>query len=837
MDTESKPTPTRVRKKWILLCVAATLVGGWAWVSRSRSEMASLCDRAVFEMRDQIERRLQQEIDEAARAEQWERSEAWQQQDATARDKRFKWTSVVNASTRAMFNQTAISNSDLFTNVGHRSGDAHADVAHEFWSFRRLHPVQPPTVVGTAWGFNPIDQFIFARLAAAGLAPNASASRRVLARRLWFDMNGLPPSEKQIDEFVDSTDEDAYEQLVEQLLNNSGFGERWGRVWLDLARYADSNGYEEDELRPNAYPYRDFVIWAMNNDLPFDTFLHWQIAGDELAADNPMAVAATGFLTAAPLNTFIPQESERLDELDDITSTIGRSMLGLTVGCARCHDHMYDPISTDEYYGLIAVFSETRRTQSYLVPDGGKEFRKWFDPVDVRQKEIRKLLHARIKEDNISDLDYFTDEEKDILRLPLDPDNEEQDRLISLCKRCLLITEIHIDNASEPLPKDQARYDELVKEIDELEAKLPPRPPMGLTLTGSAVSQTYVLEGGDLNCQTEKIGPRFLSAVTPGHPKWTDDTWKQWAPGNGHSVPLRPRSALAKWMTNIETGSGSIVARVIVNRLWQNHFGTGLVTTASDFGSEGAPPSHPELLEWLANELVEHDWSLKHIHRLIVTSATYRQSGAIDERKESVDPENRLVGRRVPRRMTAEMIRDTLLSVAGNLNHDMYGPGVQPPIPRDAVYNTQEDPEDTWPCDFAADRPAVWRRSVYVMLKRTVPIPILDLYDAPDASFSCDDRKTTTVPTQALALWNSPFVTKQARRLAERILRSANTEEEQVQQLFRWALSRSANQEEVDAAVGFLHQGIQLAPSLQQKKYLTDLCHVVLMSNEFFYID
>ncbi|MCH7728705.1 MAG: DUF1553 domain-containing protein, partial [Planctomycetes bacterium] len=610
-----------------------------------------------------------------------------------------------------------------------------------------------------------------------------------------------------------------------------------GRIWLDLARYADSNGYEEDELRPNAYPYRDFVIWANNVDLPFDRFLRWQIAGDELAADNPLAVAATGFFTAAPFNTFIPQESERFDELDDMVSTMSRAMLGLTVGCARCHDHMYDPISTNEYYGLVAIFSETSRHQSYLVPDGGAEYRQWFDPVDERRQEINRILKARIKEDNISKLDYFTEEEKDLLRQPIDPNNLEQDRLISLCERCLLITDASISDDLEPLPKDRERYDVLQAELQQLERLLPASPPMGLTLTGSAVSRTHVLDGGNLNRKKEEVGPGFLAAVTVGRSASDDDHWKTWVASSCDGETPKPRSALAYWMTDVEYGAGAIVARVIVNRLWQHHFGKGLVRTSSDFGNAGIPPSHPELLDWLARELVDHNWSLKHIHRLIVTSATYRQSSSLTAEKNRTDPENRLVGRHVPQRITAEMMRDAILFTAGNLNRDMYGPGVKPPIPRDAVYNTQQDPEDTWPSDYDADRPALWRRSIYVMLKRTIPVPMLRLFDAPDGSFSCHDRKVTTVPTQALALWNAPFVIEQSKRLAERIINVATAHDEQVQQLYMLTMSRAPTEPELAATVEFLRRHGGPNTRAQQKQRLAELCHVLYMSNEFFYID
>lgn len=823
------------------LCVAVcmvTLCGiqAFRWL-RDYQQAQGIYDQLVLAKQSDILKRSHAEALAKAEQDRIERVLEREEIDSDARKERLQWTNVIEDVTFAKVSQT-VPIVEVSQEVSKLSSSRdRSDGETEFWSFQRLNPVHPPEVDQESWCLNPIDRFILASLESAGLSPNKSANKQVLGRRLNFDMIGLPPRPEEIESFVESTDPDAYGQLVDRLLADPGFGERWARVWLDLARYADSNGYEEDELRPYAYPYRDFVIWAMNVDLPFDVFTRWQIAGDELEADNPMAVAATGFFTAATLNTFFPQESERFDELDDMVSTMGSVMLGLTVGCSRCHDHLYDPIPTSEYYGLIAIFTETSRTHSYLIPDGGKEYRQWFDPVDKRQKELDQMQKSRIKEDNISELDYFTEEEKNLLRLPIDPDNLEQARLISLCERCLLITNEHLSDDFEPLPKDRNRYDQLMAELEKLEALLPTRPPIGLTLTGSSASKTHVLAGGDLKRKKEEVGPGFLSAITVGSSQWNENVWKAWSATGRENESLKPRSALSHWLTNVDHGGGALVARVIVNRLWQHHFGNGLVRTSNDFGSEGEAPSHPELLDWLANELIEHNWSLKHIHRLIVTSATYRQSTELSEKKKRIDPENHLLARHMPQRITAEMMRDSMLFTAGNLNSDMYGPGVKPPIPRDAVYNTQDDPEDTWPCDYEADRPALWRRSIYVMLKRTVPVPLLQLFDAPDGSFSCDKRKTTTVPTQALALQNSTFVIEQSKRLAERIFTTELSHEEHVQQLFKLTFSREPTNQEIAATVNFLQQNDDIDNPSGQKQKLAELCHVLFMSNEFFYID
>ncbi|MBT6493553.1 MAG: DUF1553 domain-containing protein, partial [Planctomycetaceae bacterium] len=714
----------------------------------------------------------------------------------------------------------------------------------QFWSLRPLRSVVPPAVVDDHWSSNPIDKFILSKLRQVGLEPNAAASRRVLARRLWFDLIGLPPTPEDIDSFIGDGSPDSYRQLVDQLLANPSFGERWGRVWLDLARYADSNGYEEDELRPHAYTYRDFVIWAMNNDLPYDDFIRWQVAGDELEPQIPLAVAATGLMTAGPYNTFIPQESERYDELDDMVSTLLSTSLGLTVGCARCHDHFYDPIPTRDYYGLVAVFKEASRHQSYLVEDEGQEYRRWADPVNRRREEIKRILKERIKEDNISDLDYFTDEEKDLLRQPIDPDNQEQARLISLCKRCLLIEDYHLNDELEPLPRDRKRYDELVAEIEALKPTLPEKPPVGLTLKGSSVAKVHVLHRGSLKRKGEEVGPGFLTVASRGRPVWDDDAWKQWAPHDSQTSPPTPRAALAYWLTDTKDGPGVLLARVLVNRLWQHHFGVGLVRTPSDFGAQGESPSHPDLLEWLATELIESGWSLKHIHRSIVTSSTYRQGASTNRLKMASDSDNRLLSRRRPQRLTAEMLWDSMLAAGGNANRTMYGPGVMFPIPEDVVFHTQEDVEDTWPTDVDSERPALRRRALYLLQKRTIPIPTMQLFDAPSAGFSCDRRKLTTVPTQMLALWHAPFVRRQAQRLARRVWdRTANvTDEEErrhaiIHQVFLRTIQRLPSADETRMSLAFLNDSRREDCETPQIAPLAGLCQVMFMSNEFIHVD
>lgn len=746
------------------------------------------------------------------------------------------WVRVITE-TSLSFPSNEVTSERVATRFERSSEDESHNGKKDYWAFRRLQVVSPPPVLNEDWIRNPIDRFILAQLEQHGVKPTQEASRRVLGRRLWFDLIGLPPEPAQIASFADDHREEAYDRLVDRLLADRGFGERWGRTWLDLARYADSNGYEEDELRPFAFTYRDFVIAATNADLGFDRFVKWQIAGDEIAPNNPLAVAATGFLTAPPLNTFLPQESERRDELDDIVSTIGVSMLGLTIGCARCHDHRYDPISTSDYYRMIAIFEKTQRTHSFLAADGGAAYEQQAAPLEKRRRRIKEMRVKCIVEDRLADLD-FSEAEKDVIRRPLDSNNQQQLRLLSQCMRCLMIDPSDLIGDFEPLPADREEYEQLRNEIFQIARTLPPAPPKGLTISGSEISTTHVLDGGDLKRPRRQVGPGFVSVLTKktkGRPKSSDDAWKTWAAGGG--TP-RPRTALANWITDTERGAGALVARVIVNRLWQHHFGHGLVRTPNDFGSHGDRPTHPELLEWLACELVDNHWSLKTIHRLIVTSATYRQGVATSPRLLAADPTNARFGRRQPLRLTAEMYRDALLQVGGTLNRNMYGPAVIPPIPKEAIFQTQKSKQETWPAE-SADSPNVARRAIYMLTKRTIPIPLLQLFDGPEGSFPCGKRKTTTVPTQALAILNSPFVRDQAAKLADRAdsTEGASSDEGWLRQVYLCALARLPRSDEENLALAFLQGESQMPAESDQRQRRVDFCHALLMSNEFLYID
>jgi hypothetical protein len=718
-----------------------------------------------------------------------------------------RWSSLIDATTRKMLASDTFSVS---------TPTFHADIPERFeghWASQSLQRTTVPPC-NNPNARNPIDHFIEAKLQTANESLGALADNQHLTRRLHLSIIGMLPEESELRSLPPITADEA-DSMVDRLLQSRHFGEHWAQYWLDLARYADSNGYEEDEIRPQSYVYRDFVIWALNHNLPWDQFLRWQIAGDELQYENPLAVAATGFLTAAPYNTFMPQESERFDELDDIVSTVGSAMLGVSVGCARCHDHPYDDIAIDEYYSLVSIFRNTQRKNGYLDQIAGEPFRD----VDLWKEEVHEILLDSARDDNIEDLD-LTDDEKAILKLPLDPTNKEQLRLLSMCDRCLMVDDSYIDEDSEPAERDRERYELLVEKIDAAMEVLPTAPLRGLVIKGSDVTKIPVLWGGSLFQPGDKVGPRFPGAFAIASSPDIHKAWQSWDPNN--SSP-KPRSAFAHWITDLQAGAGSLAARVAVNRVWLHYFGLGLVDTPSNFGREGSEPSHPKLLEWLACELVDSGWNIRHIHRLILCSATFRQAS---QRDDNVARD--LFHRWWPQRMTAEMFRDSLLQLSGLYNDRMYGPAFHPPIPRAAILNRHEDdPDETWPT-VVIERPEIHRRSIYILKKRTNPLPFLQLFDSPGGLISCPQRQDTTVPTQSLALWNDSVMRMQAQQIAARAFADSKYHlEPAIQRLFLRLLGRNADQQEVERIEEFLNQGNELG----------DFAQVLLMSNEFWYFN
>jgi mono/diheme cytochrome c family protein len=870
--------------------------------------------------------------------------------------------------------------------------------ARQFWSFEPLARAGAPAVNDGGWSRTPVDRFIFARLQTAGLTPNPRASKQALIRRAYFDLVGLPPTPEAVEAFLMDDSPEAYAHLVDKLLASPHHGERWARHWLDLARFAESHGFEHDYDRPSAYHYRDFVIEALNRDLPFDTFVKWQIAGDEYEPENPLALKATGFLAAGVHSTQITKsevEKHRYDEMDDKLSTLTTAFLGLTVGCARCHDHKYDPIPQRDYYRLLSTFTTTVRSEIdlNLDPQGYKQAKANFDKAHapyesaVRQYEAEELPKRIAEWEQGVKLDTITWEtlephemkSKEGATLTRASDgsilatgnNAKFDtytftarttlakihavRLEALAHPSLVkggpgragngnfaLTDFRVEIAGpkgdkavpvkfataratfeqKGLPvqaaidndaksawaidpafgKDNAAVFELaapekatqlvftlkfenndghnlgrlrlsVSGVKAPDLAGPGIPAKVRELLGIAASQrsaaqtatalnwyrtidagwralngkreehlakapqaatvkclvateglpavrlhtqgedffpeTFFLRRGDPD-NKEGVAPQgFLQVLMP-----SADAVPQWQspPPSGWRTSYR-RRALAEWLTDTEKGAGRLLARVIVNRLWQHHMGRGIVATPSDFGIRGERPTHPELLDYLAAELIKGGWRLRPIHKLIMTSAVYQQGAQVDAAKTKLDRDNKLWWRFPARRLEAEVIRDTLLAVSGQLDDKMFGPGT---------------------LDEASKR-----RSIYFTVKRSKLVPMMVIFDAPEALGGMAERPTTTIAPQALHLLNSPQVRQCARAFARRVAPADTTPvADAVRHAYRIALAREPSETEALDAQAFLQQQMATyAPDRRRDAALTDFCQVLMCLNEFIYVD
>jgi cytochrome c553 len=592
-----------------------------------------------------------------------------------------------------------------------------------YWAYQPVKRPAVPAVKEKAWVRNPIDAFILAKLEGKDLAAASPADRLALARRLYYDVIGLPPTPEEIDAFIGDKADDAYERLIDKLLDRPQYGEKWARHWLDIVRYAETNGFEFDQPKPFAWRYRDYVINAFNKDKPYDQFLREQIAGDLLDPVTPESLIATGYYRLGQWDSGVADRLlQKYDVLDGIVSTTSQAFLGMSIGCARCHDHKKDPIPHRDYYRLLAFF--------HNITDAGTKglTRKIGDPpIDVLS----------------------------------------------------------------------------VKEF------------------GSA--PTYVHLRGNPRATGDSVKTGFPEVLSDG---------KDAKPG---------RLAFADWLTDARN---PLTARVMMNRLWQHHFGRGIVPTPNDFGKLGEPPTHPELLDWLAAEFMHpapprgegqgvRGWSIKRMHRLILASNAYRMSSKATDHALRVDPANTLFWRFNMRRLSSEEVRDSILAVSGKLNLKMAGPSIYPPIPKEVLAG-QSKPGNGWrvsPPEEAS------RRSVYIFVKRSLQVPILTQFDQADTDASCPVRFTTTVPTQALGMLNGEFTNEQASFFAQRLLKDAPEGlEAQVRRAVRLTTGRNPSPDEVKADMAFV-QRLRDQSKLSEQEALRFLCLVMLNANEFIYLD
>ncbi len=886
----------------------------------------------------------------------------------------------------------------------------------QFWSFRPLRPVAPPADVQSPWVRNAIDQFVLEKLQAAQLTTNSIADRRRLMRRAYFDLIGLPPSPEEAASFIADTDEFAYERMIDRLLDSPHYGERWARHWMDIARFGESHGYEQDYDRPHAFHYRDFLIKALNADMPFDRFVQLQIAGDELEPENSLALMATGFLGAGVFPTQLTEaefETSRYDELDDMVNTLGNAILGLSIGCARCHAHKFDPISSMDYYRLLANFATTIRSeidvdldpeenlrlkheyelklaaaqrslgdfernelqvelQNWLVEfepnkrdestwsslaidevqaSGKKIFKKLKDQSYVAQgavpakQTIVVTAHSKGQAIGALRLEALTDDafpkrgpgradngnfvvtglsmqvidanSKPLKQIEMvaarathqqnaqnlgvaavldnDPNsgwavdgggigNDQAavfdlaqsvrlaaDQRLQISIRCehpngkhilgrfrlSVAAQVDLPASVGPveIPIDvrdalqrlkmvwdisgqdyslakgwfssyHEPYARLKKAVAELLNDGPPQklskvqvsteglPHMPHHADGRGFPHFYpnvfYLNRGDVHQKKESVQAGFLQILS--RDDHSHEIWQVEKPANWTRTSFR-RATLARWLTDVQFGAGNLAARVIVNRLWQHHFGTGIVATPNDFGAQGELPTHPELLEWLAVDLVQHGWQLKRLHKLIMTSATYMQSSDYDPERAKIDRENRLWWRFPTRRVEAEVVRDTMLSVSGRLDSTPYGPGSLDSSMR--------------------------RRSIYFFIKRSQLIPMMVLFDWPEHQVSIGQRSRTTVAPQALALMNSSACRDFAESLAERI--GSQEFSYAADQAYQLAFSRLPTLQEKELMLQFYSRQLSnyMASNATDAKRLAliDFCQVVLSMNELIYID
>ena len=862
----------------------------------------------------------------------------------------------------------------------------------QFWSFQPLVDVAVPEVTQSAWVKTPIDRFILAKLEQQKLAPSQPASREKLLRRLTYDLVGLPPTPEQAAAFLNDTSATAVDTLIDTLLQSQHYGERWGRHWLDAVRFAESGGYEFDGFRPGAYHYRDWVIRALNQDLPFDQFVKMQLAGDVLQPGYQGA-SATGFLMAGPFPGQITAKTEeriRYDQLDDIMMTVGGSMLGLTLGCVRCHEHKYDPFPHTDYYGMVASFARATHGSQFLDPDPAATQRAIeqhaADLVKLQQERTayaHTTLPARFQEwqqklfpqltgeprwqvgvpQSVETTDTWLATEADgvirftgpnrrnadtytvtvfthqknltALRLdaltdkslpnkgpglggdgsftlgdfkvtakPLDPASTEAPVVLKLKPAHVAFEEqphpfknavddnpgtfwraigdngkdnagifeiegglpgfasgtrlqIELKFASDGLGRFRLSFStapgaptwagevqgqhlgelrtilaannntlpeslreqavtwlapfdpptaEVVRKIEQ-HVRAKPRAPLTEVYTAVAGGRdVFFLRRGEVDAKAGQASPAFLQVLMRNA-----DGPAKWLPTPAAGQPAtEPRLALGNWMTDVDDGAGALLARVIVNRLWQHHFGRGLVGTPNDFGAQGERPTHPELLDWLARELIRNGWKLKPLHKLIVQSAVYQQGNDAPEANLQADPQNRLLWHYRPRRLEAEVIRDAILAIGGNLDTTMYGPSFLDNVPR---------------------------RSVYLRVKRSELIPFLTMFDAPEPTQSIGERISTTVPTQALALMNSPFVRQQAQRLAQRVRPNAEVPlTAAIEQAYRITVGRLPTAAERDRMQAFIETSGGNDPG-RTSAALVEFCQVLLCLNEFVYID
>jgi bacterioferritin (cytochrome b1) len=685
----------------------------------------------------------------------------------------------------------------------------------DLWSLKPVQQPALPSPTSLTWALNEVDRFVLTKFESAGVEPPKMADRHTLVRRLYFDLTGLPPSPEAAAKFEVSRNaqqSDEVEQLVDDLLNTEQFGQHWARMWLDVARYSDSNGYDWDEFRPQAWRYRDYVIQSLNADKPFDRFVQEQLAGDELFAGSPQdqsqqdALIATGFLRLGPHDNaaklFNEQDRSRDELLTDLVETTGSALLGITLSCCRCHDHKHDPFSQADHFRMRAFFAGVTFADDL--------------PIDLADEQLDIQEHNARIDEQISHWDAEQQSLFDAIAQRLTKERLKPETGEPRTENADAVTTPGHDK--EQLLKaandsERQALDKLKESIQQAEQqKKPLTYAMLMVDSNEDIPATYVLYQGDHKSPRQQVEPGILSALNPN----------SLSPAHSHRPGSSGRRlALAQWITSPDN---PLTARVFVNRVWQSLMGRGLVATPGDFGLAGAIPDEPEMLDWLARRFVEDGWSIKRLVRRIVLSATYQQAATYNEPNSAVAHLTRY-----PRRLTAEQLRDSILAVSGLLTSKNSGPPEWPELPKDvldanpAFLDDNETKTKGW---YPSPVGQQYCRSIFLIQKRNTRVPILETFDLPENSVPCTRRLSSIVAPQALALLNSPEAVAAARQFADRVANHVESEVERIRYAFRQALQREPSEVE-----------IQACKKLLQSAGWTEMCRVLLNVNEFAFMD
>jgi len=708
------------------------------------------------------------------------------------------------------------------------------------WAFQNVWPVAVPEVQNQTWAKTPVDRFILAGLESAGLAPAPSANRGQLIRRVTFGLLGLPPTPEEVDAFVSDRSADAFDQLVDRLLASPRYGERWARHWLDLARYAESDGFEHDAVRPHSWRYRDYVIQSFNADKPYDRFLREQIAGDELWPDSPEAVTATAFNLLGPdMVDSADQVQRRLNTLNDMTDVTASVFLGLTLGCARCHNHKFDPLTQVDYFAMQAFFAPATFKSERAIPTAAE--RAAHDRSQTVYEKASRVLRQQIDELEAPHRERLFNEKLAALsedaqlahKTPKPQRTVEQENTVQETAGMVKVSETELAKALSGA--DRSRRENLQNELKKISKPSALPATMALANTNGVAPRTFILHRGDYQQPGDEVAPGFPAMLRGSRSEEAQVTASQkpdadspQEPNFNRSTATSRRTALAEWLAS---PANPLTARVLVNRIWQHHFGRGLVATTSDFGTRGARPTHPELLDWLASEFVAHGWSIKAMHRLILRSAAYQQSSEPSPEALERDPENKLFSRQNRVRLEGEAIRDSLLAVSGRLDATMFGPSALPPLPADLAAAAKN-----WTMNNVAADPV--RRSVYVFARRNLRYPFFEVFDAPDNNVTCPERGRSVTAPQALTLLNSEEVLTAAGAAATRILQEVSSTDERIGRAFRLTLGRAPAASELEKSTLFLreHRGGK-QPTQPGQAEFTALFRALFNLNAFVFVE